>query len=74
MVDLNNMDELIPRINELAHKNKTTGLTDEEKAEREVLRKAYLKLFRRGMKQNIMDNLYVMDENGNKIKVEKKKK
>ena len=74
MVDLNNMDELMPRISEHAHKNKTTGLADEEKAEREVLRKAYLKLFRRGMKQNIMDNLYVMDENGNKIKVEKKKK
>ena len=34
--------EKIARINELAHKSKTTGLTEAEKAEQQVLRKEYL--------------------------------
>lgn len=67
-----NMDELIKRINELAHKFKTVGLTDEETKEREKLRKLYLELFRKGMKKNIMDNLYIMDKDGNKVKVKPK--
>lgn len=70
----NKMDKLVKRINELAHKHKTTGLTDEELKEREQLRKEYLAEFRKGMKKNIMDNLYVMDKDGNKVKVEPKKK
>ena len=32
----------IARINELAHKSKTTGLTEAEKAEQQALRKEYL--------------------------------
>lgn len=66
-------DGLVERINELAHKNKTVGLTPEELVEREKLRKEYIEEFRAGFKQNILDNLYVMDEEGNKTKVEKKK-
>ena len=34
--------EKIARINELAHKSKTTGLTDAEKAEQQALRREYL--------------------------------
>ena len=34
--------EKIARINELAHKSKTTGLTDAEKAEQQTLRQEYL--------------------------------
>ena len=34
--------EKIARINELAHKSKTIGLTDAEKAEQQALRKEYL--------------------------------
>ena len=34
--------EKIARINELAHKSKTTGLTEAEKAEQQELRKEYL--------------------------------
>ena len=34
--------EKIARINELAHKSRTTGLTEAEKAEQQALRKEYL--------------------------------
>ena len=34
--------EKIARINELAHKSKTTGLTEAEKAEQQTLRQEYL--------------------------------
>lgn len=37
-----NMDERIKRINELAHKQKSEGLTEEEKAEQAVLRREYI--------------------------------
>ena len=43
---MENMDELLKRINELAHEAKVRELTDEEVAERDRLRKAYLKIFR----------------------------
>ena len=35
-------NEKIARINELAHKSKTTGLTEAEKAEQQALRREYL--------------------------------
>ena len=41
--------EKILRINELAHKQATQGLTDEEKAEQTALRQEYLRDFRQGM-------------------------
>lgn len=37
-----NMNEIIARINELAHKAKTEGLTPEETAERDKLRRIYI--------------------------------
>ena len=64
--------ELIDRINELYHKSKTVGLTDEEKAEQDKLRKQYVAGFRQGM-QNTLENVYVVDENGNEKKIEKKR-
>ena len=67
------MEELIKRINELAAKNKTEGLTPEETKEREKLRKEYITEFKKGFRQNILDNLDVMDKDGNKVKVEPKK-
>lgn len=66
------MEKLIKRINELAKKSKGEGLTEEEKAEQAVLRQEYIKKFRQGF-ENTMSNVYIMDANGNKRKVEKKK-
>ena len=65
-------DDLIKRINFLSKKSKTEGLTDAEKAEQENLRKEYIRQFRQGM-LNTLDNVYVMDKDGNKKKIEKKK-
>jgi len=66
------MEILIKRINELAKKSREEGLSDAEKAEQATLRQEYIKKFRQGM-ENTLSNVYIMDENGNKRKVEKKK-
>lgn len=39
-------DEMIKRINELAHKMKNEGLTDEEKEEQAILRRRYVDAFK----------------------------
>lgn len=65
-------DEMIKRINALSKKSKTEGLTEEEKKEQADLRAEYIRQFRQGM-MNTLENVYVMDKDGNKIKVEKKK-
>ena len=44
---------LTDKINELARKNKTVGLTDEEKKEREVLRKEYIDRFKNNMRSQL---------------------
>ena len=69
-----NMEELVKKINHLAHKDKTIGLTPDEEVERAKLRKEYLKLFKEGFKKNYLDKLYTIDKNGNKVKIEKIKK
>lgn len=67
------LQEKINRINQLARKSKTPqGLTEEEKAEQQQLRKEYIAEWRLGVIQTL-DNTYVMDEKGNKHKLEQKK-
>ena len=65
------LQEKITRINELSRKAKTVGLTEEEKAEQQVLRKEYIAEWKLGLQQTL-DNTYVVDKEGNKRKLEKK--
>lgn len=64
-------EELLSRINYLAQKSKTEGLTEEEKEEQKNLRIQYIAEFRQGM-QNTLDNVYIMDKDGQKKKIQKK--
>ena len=65
------LQEKISRINELSRKAKTVGLTEEEKAEQQALRKEYIAEWKLGLQQTL-DNTYVVDKEGNKRKLEKK--
>ena len=62
----------IDRINELARKAKTEGLTEEEAAERAALRKEYVESVVGNLKGQL-DNVYFVDEKGNQEKLQKKK-
>lgn len=64
-------DKLIIRINELAKKAKTTGLTEEETKERDELRKQYVINFRAQFKDEILNNIYIVEEDGTKTKLTK---
>jgi uncharacterized protein YnzC (UPF0291/DUF896 family) len=60
----------IDRINELARKAKTDGLTEEEKAEQTELRNEY----RRAVTGNLaaqLENTYIMTPDGKKHKIHK---
>lgn len=61
----------IDRINELAHKSKSQGLSEAEKAEQQQLRKEYIAEWRLGVIQTL-DNTYVVDDKGNERKLKKK--
>lgn len=52
--------KLIDKINELAKKQKTVGLTEEEKNLQAELRKEYIRLFREGFKQQL-DAIEIVD-------------
>ena len=59
------------RINELAALAKERELTEEEKAERDALRKEYIVEWRRGAEQ-VLENTYVIGPDGVKRKLERK--
>lgn len=54
-------DEMIQRINELANKKKTVGLTEEETIEQAGLRRVYIDAFKSSMRQQL-DNIQFVDE------------
>ncbi len=54
--------EQINRINELAKKKKSEGLTPEEQAEQKVLYRAYIDAFKANLKAQL-DNIEIMDDN-----------
>lgn len=62
------INALIARINELAKKKKTSGLTPEELAEQKELYKEYLRGIRQQLKAQL-DNIEVVDELPNKKKL-----
>ena len=61
----------IDRINELARKAKTEGLTEAETAERAALRREYIDSVVGNLKGQL-DNVYFVDKQGNKEKLKKK--
>ncbi len=66
--------EKIDRINFLAKKSKTPeGLTAEEKAEQQTLRREYIDSFKMSLVGQL-ENTYIVDEKGNKTKVTRKGK
>lgn len=65
------INDTIARINELAKKAKTEGLTPEELAERDRLRRIYID----SVKANLvgqLDNTYYVDAKGNKTPLKRK--
>ena len=65
--------DLIDRINEIAHKKKDKGLTEEEQAEQKRLRETYLSLFRENFRSHI-EMLQVYDKDGKEVTPEKVKR
>ncbi len=66
--------EKIDRINELAKKSRTEeGLTEEEKREQAQLRLEYVNSFKASLIGQL-ENTYIVDEKGNKRKLERKNK
>ena len=68
-----NISEVIARINVLAKKAKTEGLTPEETAERDKLRRIYID----SVKANLtgqLDNTYIVNPDGTKKKLERKER
>lgn len=59
--------EMIDRINELAHKKKNEGLTEEEQAEQKTLYKEYIAAFRENLKFQL-DMIEVVEDVDNKKK------
>ncbi|WP_027407138.1 DUF896 domain-containing protein [Anaerovibrio sp. RM50] len=53
--------ELIEEINALSRKQRSVGLTPEEKERQTQLRQAYLVSFRENMK-SVLDNIEIVDE------------
>ncbi len=61
----------IQRINELARKKKTSGLTEDEKQEQAALRKEYLDGYRENLKK-MLDSIVVEEKDGSRHPLRKK--
>lgn len=64
-------DEKIKRINFLAKKSKAEGLSDEEKAEQQILRNEYREDFKKSM-MGELKTLSIVEPDGTKHKVVEK--
>ncbi len=63
--------EKVERINYLAKKSKSEGLTDAEKAEQDNLRKEYIASWKCGLKSTL-ESVYIKEEDGSVTKLKKK--
>ena len=63
-----NMNEVIARINELAKKAKTEGLTEDEIVERDKLRRIYIDNVKASLVGQL-DNTYIVSPDGTKKKL-----
>ena len=64
-------EEKIARINELANKSKTEGLTPEEKEEQAILRKEYLAAIRKSL-ENQLSGISILEPDGTTHPLKKK--
>ena len=65
-------DEKIARINALAKKSKTEGLTETEKQEQQALRTEYIADFRKNLKSQL-DNTVVINPDGTSYRLRQDK-
>ena len=65
------MDEVIAKINELAKKAKSEGLTPEETVERDKLRRIYIDSVKASLTGQL-ENTYIVDPDGTKHKLNKR--
>lgn len=56
-------EEKIRRINELYHKSKSEGLTEEEKKEQKILRQEYIESFRENLRGQL-NNISIKEKDG----------
>lgn len=62
------LEEKLKRINELAKKQKETGLTEDEIAEQKVLREEYIKEFRANLRGQL-DNVVLVRPDGQQVEL-----
>lgn len=60
------MEDKIKRINELYHKSKAEGLTDDEKEEQAMLRQAYIESVRMNLKSQL-NNIVIEKPDGTMV-------
>lgn len=65
--------EKIRRINELARKARSEGLTEEEEAERAVLRRGYVEAVKSSLQQQL-DHTYVIGPDGTERRLRRKER
>ena len=65
--------EKLDRINFLARKSRSEGLSEEERAEQAALRQEYIIEFRASM-TGMLDNTYIQRENGDRERLKRNKK
>ncbi len=64
-------DAQIQRINELARKSRSEGLTEEEKAEQATLRRAYVDAVKASLESHL-ENTYIQEADGSQTKLKNK--